>query len=362
LTSLKAITSNCRHFGLCGGCAVDDRTAIDKSAYLRAALARAGYPNPLIAPLIQIPLHTRRRADLGVTRTGTTIALGLHKTRSPEVVDMQECILLAPSILQLLPPLRTLLRSLKALRRTGAVHINLLDQGPDILLRLDADFSPPDRARLIEFARAHNAVRLSIATATQPPEPMVILQPPRITFSGVPVEPPPGAFLQASREGESAIIAATLAALPKLTKKSHVIELFAGCGTISFALATHARVAAYEGDPSAAAALDKAIRAANLSPRLTMSQRDLHRRPLQPAEFATAAAVILDPPYAGAPTQTKFLAASKTPRIIYISCNPDALAQDARTLHQAGYTLLNATPIDQFPYSENLETVAVFDL
>lgn len=354
--------THCPHFGLCGGCAVDARADIDKSALLADALARAGYADAPIAPLQEVALYTRRRVDLAVTRKAGEILLGLHKARSPDVVDMRECVLLRPAILALLPELRTLLRSLQALRSAGDVVINALDDGLDILLRLDAAFTGPDRTKIIAFARTHALPRISIATGTEAPEPVVILAPPVITFSGTPVEPPPGAFLQPSREGEAAIIAAMLAGLPKLTAKSRIVELFAGVGTLSFALAQHARVEAYEGDTAAAAALEKALRANSLAGRISIAQRDLHRRPLQPAELTGRAAVVLDPPFAGASTQIRFIVQSKIPRVLYISCNPDALASDAAQLHRAGYKLLSATPIDQFPYSENVESVVVFAL
>jgi 23S rRNA (uracil1939-C5)-methyltransferase len=57
----------------------------------------------------------------------------------------------------------------------------------------------------------------------------------------------------------------------------------------------------------------------------------------------------------------RFLASAGAKRIIYISCNPTALAHDAAVLHHAGYKCLAATPIDQFPYSENVESVVVFE-
>ncbi len=352
--------AHCRHFGVCGGCAVDDLAGIDKAGILRAALARAGFTDAAVATLVTTPLRTRRRVDLGCTRQGAELALGLHRAGSPLVVDMTECVLLLPEILALLPALRGLLRSLEALRRTGAVQINWLDHGPDILLRMDGAFTAADRRHMIAFARDNQALRISIAVGDAEAEPVAILAPPVITLSGVAVEPPPGAFLQASRAGEEAIIAAVIAGLPKLTAKSRIVELYAGIGTLSFALVPYARVLGFEGAANAVEAQDKAIRAANLAGRMSITSRDLARRPLQPAEFAACAAVVLDPPYAGAGPQVRFLAAAAVKRIIYISCNPNALAHDAATLRHAGYNLLAATPIDQFPYSENVESVVVF--
>jgi 23S rRNA (uracil1939-C5)-methyltransferase len=353
--------SHCIHFGVCGGCAVDERIAIDKSQLLATALAKAGFEDAPVSPLVESPLRTRRRADLAATRRAGEISLGLHKARGVDVVDMQECALLLPAIPQLLPHLRILLRSLQAFRNSGSVIINWLDHGPDIVLRMDAAFTQPDRAKIIAFSRTHDVLRMSIATGTEAAEPVIILAPPVISLAGIPVEPPPGGFLQPSAEGQAAIIAAVLGGLPKLNAKSRIVELFAGSGTLSFALAQHARVEGYEGDAEAVAAQDKALRGNNLAGRMSITQRDLHRRPLQAADMSGRAAVVLDPPFAGAAMQMRFLGASGVKRIIYVSCNPDALATDAVQLRRAGYAVLNATPIDQFPYSENVESVVVFE-
>ena len=353
--------AQCVHFGVCGGCAVDDRAYIDKSAILASALSRAGFAGAPILPLIEIPLRTRRRADLAAIRIDATVALGLHRARSHDVVDMTECVLLEPGIFALLAPLRVLLRSLESFRRAGSVIINMLDHGADILLRLDAPATGPDRHKMIAFARANGVSRISIALQTGEAELVAMLAPPLITFSSVPVEPPTGAFLQASQAGESAIIEAVLAGLPALKPKSRIVELYAGIGTLSFALANHARVEAYEGAADAVTAHDLAIRRHNLAGRMNVTMRDLARQPLKLSEMAGAAAVVLDPPYAGAGAQMKNLAASGVPRIIYVSCNPDALSHDAALLRGAGYGCLTARPIDQFPYSQNLEAVAVFE-
>ena len=69
---------------------------------------------------------------------------------------------------------------------------------------------------------------------------------------------------------------------------------------------------------------------------------------------------MLDPPFNGAPAQVPLLAKSVVPRIIYVSCNPAALARDAQVLAQGGYRVLAATPVDQFLWSPHLESVVVF--
>ena len=182
---------------------------------------------------------------------------------------------------------------------------------------------------------------------------------PHATFGNTRVEPPPGAFLQASPQAESAIVAAVLVAIPaRRTARSRAIELYAGCGTISFPLAAHLRVQAYEGDPQAAACL----RRAQAGTHLEAIHRDLARQPLSAKELSGAAMIVLDPPYAGAPAQMPQIAASRVPRVVYVSCNPGALARDAAVLAQAGYRLVSAVPIDQFLWSAQVECVAVFEI
>jgi 23S rRNA (uracil1939-C5)-methyltransferase len=358
-------TPVCRHFGVCGGCSlqqVDDATYIAwKSSLLTAGLRRAGY-DIATAACARTPAHARRRMDLAIRRAGPRIELGLHAARDTAIVDLLACHVLHPELFALIAPLRTLLLGLAALRRDGSAIVNMMDNGADMLLRLDGELNAADRTRLAAFATAHGMPRISTARREAASETACQLRPPTIRFAGVPVIPPPGAFLQASREGEAAILGAVLAAIPaKLTAKSRIAELYAGCGTLTFALAKHARIAAFEGDAAAAAALSNAVNAARLAGRIDVQHRDLARQPILAKQLSTYAAVVLDPPYAGALGQMSEIAASGVARVIYVGCNPATLARDAKLLHQAGYRIAAATPVDQFLWSARLESVVVFD-
>jgi 23S rRNA (uracil1939-C5)-methyltransferase len=170
------------------------------------------------------------------------------------------------------------------------------------------------------------------------------------------VTPAPGAFLQASPEGEQAIITAMLAGLPaKLAGRGRIADLHAGFGALSLALARRGRVTAFESDGAAVAALANAAAKAGLP--LAATRRDLVRQPLTVAELAPFAAVVLDPPYAGAEEQAGLLARSAVPAVIYVSCNPQALARDLRFFADQGWRVDAATPIDQFLWSGQLEAV-----
>jgi 23S rRNA (uracil1939-C5)-methyltransferase len=357
------VPAPCPHFdAFCGGCALqhwdDSAYAVWKRELVVAALERAGFASPHVSALARTPPHARRRMDLAVQREEGGIRLGLHQGHGKEIIDLAACTVMHPALFALVAPLRATLSSLSALRGTGSVVANLVANGADLLIRTDGPLVSTDRIKLAAFAAAHGVPRIACSLGEGPSEPAALNAAPRVVFSGHSVEPPAGAFLQASAQGEAAIVAAVLAGLPdRLTGKSRAIELFAGCGTISFAVAARLRVLAFEGDAAAASA----VRRAQAGSRVEMTQRDLVRQPLSAKELSGAAVVILDPPYAGASLQMPLIAASDVKRVIYVSCNPGALARDAALLSAAGFVLISATPIDQFLWSAHVECVAVFE-
>ena len=352
----------CPHFGACGGCTLqhwqDAEYAGWKSAQLQAALARAGFPDVPAAPIARTPPQDRRRIDLALRRDGKEVVVGLHRHRGADIVDLHTCLVVEPRLVAMMAALRVGLPRITALRRTGSALANVLDSGIDLLLRTDAALTAPDRVALTALAEQVGACRISWALGEGLPETACQFAPAATELAGAAVAVPPGAFLQASAAGAAAITRAVLDGLPaQRPGRAPIVELFAGCGTLTFALATAARVVAYEGNPAAHAA----ARAAAAGRRAEVILRDLVRQPLAAKEMTGAAAIVLDPPFGGAAAQMPAVAASGVPRVVYVSCNPAALARDARVLRDAGYAAIAATPVDQFLWSAAVESVCVFE-
>jgi 23S rRNA (uracil1939-C5)-methyltransferase len=359
--SLDRIAPACAHFlEGCGGCALQHWAPTPQAAWKRerlsVALARGGFAEAPVAETITTPPGARRRADFAIRRGTDGLRLGFHVAGSAAILDIAACPVLHPRLVAVLKPLRDLLPRLPALKRDGSAVLNLLDTGPDLLLRTDGTLDAAGRALLAGFAAAHGLPRIAWARGNGVPEIAAQLGPVAITLSGVAVTPAPGAFLQASPEGEQAIITAMLAGLPaKLARRGRIADLHAGFGTLSLALARRGRVTAFESDGAAVAALANAAARAGLP--LAATRRDLARQPLTVAELAPFAAVVLDPPFAGAEEQAGLLARSAVPAVIYVSCNPQALARDLRFFADQGWRVDAATPIDQFLWSGQLEAV-----
>ena len=338
----------CRHFPECGGCQLQHA---DDDAYLgylvsriETALAQHELSTDIREPHLSPP-NSRRRATLRALRIGQGAIVGFNAEKSHRIVDMRECHILRPELFALVDPLRQLLGRLLDPKRTAEVQLTLVDQGPDVLLKGVRAEGLQGIEALTSFAMEQRLARLSLdrglgAETVYEPEPATV------TLSGKRIGFPIGGFLQATEDGEAALVAAVREAA---TGRS--ADLFAGLGT--FALAVGASYAA-EASRDAAAALKRAASA------MTVEHRDLYRRPLDATELAAFDSVILDPPRAGAAEQAAALAASRVQQIAYVSCNPATFARDARMLADGGYRLAWLKPVGQFRWSTHVELAAAF--
>lgn len=350
------MTPPCRHFPECGGCQLQH---VDNAAFgaflvdrIASALAAQGLAAPEMLPPHISPSMSRRRAAFKVERRGKQVQLGFHAGQSHRIVDMRECHILRPELFALVEPMRRLMGELIGPRGSGGVRMTLTDQGADILLENVSVEGLQATEALAAFAENHKLARLSLDDGFGPqtrwePDPVTI------TLGGVAVPLPHGAFLQATGEGEAALIAAVRDAVGDARI---IADLFAGLGT--FALSLDGRIYAAEGARDAFLALKAASNRAQR--QIFVDHRDLFRNPLDEKELNRFEAVVLDPPRAGAKEQVAHIARSAVPRIAFVSCNPSTFARDAKTLVDGGYRLEWVRPIGQFRWSTHVELVGLF--
>jgi 23S rRNA (uracil1939-C5)-methyltransferase len=357
----------CRHFGDCGGCVaqhLDDSAYVDwKGAVLRDALVRRGIETS-IAPLHRISLGTRRRARLKAKRRPDGVALGFFASLSHRVVDLDECPVLVPSLVAILPALRESLAGLLTMGATAEAAITASETGIDLVLDLPQRTDSALLARAAQLAAVVDLARVSFRPMSARRQPGGPLEPAaqrrkvQVRFGGVPVDLPPDAFLQPTEDGERFLSSSVLRSVGESRR---VADLYCGCGAFALPLLAAGRqVRAADSAADHVAALDAAARRAGFGAQLRAEARDLGRRPLLGDDLAGLDAVVIDPPRPGAPQQAKALAASAVPTIVYVSCNPASFARDARVLIDGGYSLESVRPLDQFVFSPHLELVGVF--
>jgi 23S rRNA (uracil1939-C5)-methyltransferase len=308
--------------------------------------------------MARVELGRRRRAVLNATvgHEGQGLQVGFLGRESHRVADLASCLVLSPGLFALVVPLRAALASLVGPRERWGLVMSETENGVDLCLRTRRSPTLGDREALAALADGSDLARVSWQQGEETPEPIVQRREPAVTFGSVSVPPPPGGFLQPSREGEAALAALVMDGLPSTAGR--VADLYSGCGTFTFRLADRAAVAAFEGDADALAALEAAARRAGLAGRVTAERRDLARLPLTAEELAPFDCVVFDPPRAGARAQAEQLARSRVPRLVAVSCAPATFARDARILVDGGYRLTSVAPVDQFPWSGHVELVA----
>ncbi len=347
----------CRHYGKCGGCQLQHVDEGTLSAFVHDRVANAAegqglVPGSIAAPAMSPPF-SRRRASLKAVNGGGSAVLGFNEAGSHQLVDLRECHVMDPALFAAAGHLRRYFSGLKGKFAIG-IELSLIDQGVDCLL---SGFTPKGLQQtedLLDMCRDAGLARLSLDHGFGP-EGFWEPEPATVTFGAIEVSFPPAAFLQATPQGEAALVGA---ACEWLAGCGAVADLFAGLGTFAIPLAKDHRVTAAEGDRAAFLALKTAAGRAHLP--LEAQHRDLFRNPLRVEELAAFDGVVLDPPRAGARSQIEQLAASTVQRIVYISCNPSSWSRDCAMLAAAGYALAELRPVGQFRWSTHVELASLF--
>ena len=349
----------CRHYGVCGGCTMQllrPSAYLDwKRSWIVGLLAVGAVIETDIAPMVPVGEGTRRRAVFGVRRTKKTVQLGYRKRASHDLVQIEQCPVLAPAITSQLKALQNLVRPLLSRKGTARLTVLATENGLDIALD---DAKPVDsvelREQLVELARDMPVARLVVNE-----EVLVEFAPPLIRFGNLPLTPPPKAFLQATQPSQQAMISHILSLLPQ-KKSAQIVDLFAGLGTFTLPVAQSHKVLAVEMEASLLTSLQAAAEKSEGLKPVEVLTRDLFKMPLSVLELRPFSCAIIDPPRAGARAQVEQLAQSAVATILYVSCDPNHFKRDARILLEGGYKLKSITPFDQFLYASHIELIAHF--
>ncbi len=353
--SRDRVAPPCPHYRRCGGCALqhasEEFVEQWKADLVCRALAARGI-DAEVGTVVTSPPQSRRRATLAGRRTKGGALVGFHGRASHAVTAISDCRLLHPDLMAVLPALERIVElggsrkgevALAIARTSGGVDVSVMDAKP-----VDARTAEI----LADVAAQHGLARL-----VWNGELVAALAPPAQIFGRARVVPPSSGFLQATEEGEAALVRHVRGAV---YGDSRVVDLFSGAGTFSLPLAERAEVHAVESDAKALAALDAGWRSTAGLRRVTTEVRDLFRRPLLPDELQRFDAVVIDPPRAGAEAQTSALAEGGPPTIAFVSCNPATFARDAKTLVSGGYDIGPVTVVDQFRWSVHVELATTF--
>jgi len=353
--SHERVAPVCKHFGVCGGCALQHWSLAEYALWKRnlvvEMLEHHGVIAP-VAPLIDAHGKGRRRAVLHARRgTHNVLEVGFAAPRAHHIVAIDACPVLAPELAGAVTAAWAIAEALKVTEKPLDIHVTAADNGLDVDVRGSGALKPDQIAALARIADAHGLARLTRhgELVTQRAQPL-------LTVGRAQVPLPPGSFLQATAEGEAALARLVI---EHVGKAKRVADLFAGIGTFALRLAEKARVTAADSEASAIKALQRAAANASGLKQIEAIPRDLFRRPFVASELKVFDAVVFDPPRQGAEAQARELAKSGVKTVVAVSCDPATFARDVKILIDGGYKLAGVTPVDQFRWSQHVEVVGV---
>ncbi len=352
----------CDHYSRCGGCTLQHLKEKTYQQWKTEKVQQHFYSQRLKPrqwlPTVFLGNHNRRRATFALAKVGSQTQMGYYRRRSQEIFDVRDCLVLDRSLLELKnlvkPALGELLKEGELIHvffQKGTHATEMLLTGP---MGKSGRPNPKAWEKIRSLGESGLFVRIAWRLDEQStPEVVFEMAPLLVRFGDLEVNLPIGAFLQPTGEGETALVAAVMQAVPTRGKFA---DLFSGCGTFSGPLVARGSVEAFESEPQAVKALGRAAR----SFPLRAFKRDLYRNPLRREELNRYDAVVFDPPRAGCLEQVLQLATSKVGTLVGVSCNPATFARDAKVLCDGGYWLQSVQVIDQFSWSHHVEVVAVF--
>lgn len=367
------VAPRCRHFGTCGGCALQHLAPAAQIAAKQNVLAqnfaRIGHVEPArwLAPLTAEVWGYRRRARLSVKhvpKKGRTL-VGFRERDARFVADLVHCDVLDPALGEKLDALGTLLNEMQGAASIPQIEFSAGDDARVLVFRHLQALSEPDRAKLAAFGREHGFAILLQPGGT---DSVHALQPGDVELHyalpayDLKLAFAPLDFVQVNARINQMMIAHALELLQP-GPDDRVLDLFCGLGNFSLPVARHAgRVCGVEGDTGLVE------RARTNAATNGIGNAEFHVGDLAGEVRGSSWArqdwdlMLLDPPRSGAEELLKQLPGKSVRRVVYVSCHPASLARDAGELVRThGFKLQAAGVMDMFPHTAHVESIALFE-
>jgi 23S rRNA (uracil1939-C5)-methyltransferase len=382
------VDAPCAHYPECGGCRFQDLAYEAQAEWKERQVAEAlrrigGLGEPPLGPILPAVerFHYRNKLEYSFTDTPQGPALGFHRAgRWDEVLEIERCWLTTDLGNAIRETVRNWAREERLEPYDQEAHTGYLrhlvvregrNTGQALVQLVTAPGERFERERLVEVLTAHPQVR-SIHWAVNDSPAEVTNLPTRLLWGDEAIEEQlcglrfrvrPGAFLQTNTAMAERLyeLAGDFAGL---TGSETVYDLYCGIGTIGLSMAGEALTVwgVEVSEESVACALENAdlngiTNAAFFAGNVGQVLEELRDRACEPD------VVVVDPPRAGlAGKALRRVGTLGAPRLVYVSCNPTTLASDIKALvGEYGYRLEQARPVDMFPHTPHVETVALLE-
>jgi len=363
--SSHRIDPACPHYQQCGGCDLqhlDNDAQIElKQTQVLEQLQRIGHTQPekISTALTATNWNYRRSARIGINQLfdGEPI-VGFRRRGSHLLCQIDSCAVLDSRVADIFSRVREALRDTGDIKYITQLDVDLGDQGGYLSLRLKKQLSDEHRDIFTALATHYGlSLQLQVIGSDSDPDIGSLTS---YTLNQLELKFRPGDFIQVNAEINQQMLHKACQLL-ELKPEDQVLDLFCGLGNFSLPVArTGASVTGVEGSLS----------------MVEQAERNALHNQLQNCRFFCANLaddlkglqwfrqsynkIILDPPRTGAATLIPQICSLRPELILYISCNPGALARDSQLLGEEGYHLREFLVMDMFPQTHHIESMALF--
>jgi len=361
--SAYRIAPSCDVFPSCGGCQFQHMHIKAYQNWKETAscgvLSKAGITPEQTRPTIWTGPRSRRRLNLSFGRIHDPFIIGFFARASQFIQLVSSCTIMLPDLHETTLKLWEWGHHLP-IGSVGQCQLNLLDSGVGILLKPLEAFTHDTLSAIASETKKIRCQRLSVLNPGED-EPILIYAEGevRLRWGDLDLNPPSGAFLQASLIGESAL---QNAVLDCVADAQNIADIFCGSGTLSAPLLNKGKTLIAADSASSVTHFQQAANKAGYGHEATFLRRNLFDAPLRAEELRGIECAIIDPPRSGAALQISEVIKAHIPSLAMISCNPNSFARDAQRLLAAGYICEWLRMIDQFHLTPHIELVAHFAL
>ena len=397
----------CSYFGVCGGCKLMhiryDAQLLYKQKKVKDALEHLGdFVAPPVMPALasQDPVHYRNKIEFSCSNMRYLLpeelsreelerpkgfALGFHTPGNFEkVIDIDYCYLAKESMNRVLALTRQFaldnaLAPYGAKAHTGFLRnlvVRFSENREEVMVNLVTSWY--DEA-LMERYRMHlesgmPGQKMTVVNNVTERKNTVATGEKEFTLSGtgyiterlggLDFRISANSFFQ-TNSSQAEVLYHTILEVAGLRAEDTVYDLYCGTGTITLYMAKYCRqvvglevVESSISDARSNAEFNGISNAAFFQVDL----KDFHGMLDLLDSFESPGVIITDPPRAGMhPKALSTMLRLRPRRIVYVSCNPASLARDGKEICLQGYKLLSVQPVDMFPHTSHIESVAAFE-
>lgn len=367
------VSPPCPYFGTCGGCnwqhiAYTAQTAAKRRTLIDALTRIGGLAAPDVAETVPSPSEYgyRNKIELTAEPHGGR-ALGFLRAHTNEVLAIDACPLLPKRAAKLPRALSGALRFIASRGAEGILRASVrVSSSGETAVDVWTRPGPFPRAAAARVIAEAVGARTVTRTIMRDAEKRDVSQVEVLSGSGAWHEMLGGdryavsapSFFQVNTAAATALRDHALEMLaPDGTMR--VADLYAGAGTFTLPIARAAgEVVAVEASRYALADLRENLDQAGLDADVVPGDAAYALKDLGHIDAA-----LIDPPRSGISEKAmRALESTRIPKVVYVSCDPATLARDVARLSAAGYVARRFVPVDLFPQTYHLETVALLEL